>query len=99
MKCAEKDCPALMTDPPTPHALGDNECGYLNAYDGPKAKSTGSEKTCRRPNCAKEFMSKADRDKHEADATKHRADAMYFLCDWQGHADAIADHNFCPVCQ
>lgn len=98
MKCTQKDCPGNLTTPPQPHSLGDNECGYLNANDGPKAKGS-SPTECRRPFCAKEFMSKEDRDKHEADATKHRKRDMDFICDWEGHGEAIAEHRFCPVCQ
>lgn len=54
---------------------------------------------CRRPYCATLFTSTEARDKHEADATKHRKRDMDFICDWEGHYEAISEHNFCPVCQ
>lgn len=59
--------------------------------------------TCRRPYCAVPFTSTEARDKHEKDATRHtkpeqKADPTY-LCDDPGHADAIDEAGFCPVCQ
>lgn len=101
MKCTQDDCPGNLTTPPQPHLLGDNECGYLNADDGPLPKNSRDRYyACRRPYCARPHLSAERRNQHEADATKHRKpEQMTFICDWEGHADAIADHDFCPVCQ
>lgn len=58
---------------------------------------------CRRPYCAVPFTTPEKRDAHESDATKHRRPEQQadpkFLCDWEGHADAIEEAGFCPVCQ
>lgn len=94
LRCTETDCPAVDTL----HCLGDNECGYLNNAGTPKFKGP-LETACRRPNCGLEFPTPKARLAHEKDATRHRKADMDFICDWNGHTDAIQDHNFCPVCQ
>lgn len=54
---------------------------------------------CRRPGCNRPNFSLQARKAHEADASKHRhPEAMTYLCDWQGHADAIEETGICAVC-
>lgn len=97
--CTEATCPGVILK--QKHVSGDNECGYL--YDrktgARRPKQRNNPTTCRRPFCSKEFMTKEDRLKHETDPKPHRKADMDFICDWEGHADAIAEHRFCPVCQ
>lgn len=97
MACALTDCPGVLLN--QPHALGDNECGYMNNNGTPLLKHATDPYTCRRPNCCHTSFTQEARTKHEADATKHKPDEMTFICDWSGHADAISDSGFCPVCQ
>lgn len=98
--CAVKTCPGNVLN--QKHELGDNECGYLNNDGEPIPKNRNDRyHTCRRPYCARPHLSAERRDAHEADAThpKHKPDAMDFLCDWNGHAEAIESAGFCPCCQ
>lgn len=59
--------------------------------------------TCRRPYCAVPFTgdnAPNDRTVHENKPTPtHLAHGMDFLCTDPGHADAIDEAGFCPVCQ
>jgi len=56
---------------------------------------------CRRPYCAAPVLGEAARAEHEADSTKHQKQEgpMEFICEWEGHATAIDEAGFCPVCQ
>lgn len=55
---------------------------------------------CRRPYCATPFNTKVEREVHEHKPTDlHLKHGMDFLCDWEGHANAIDEAGFCPVCQ
>lgn len=101
-KCVEKDCPANLATPPQEHLTGDNECGYLNADEGPLSKNDKDRYfSCRRPGCYRTHLNAERRNQHEADEKAHHRTpgAMNFICDWAGHADALQDAGFCPVCQ
>lgn len=58
---------------------------------------------CRRPYCSVPFTGENaanDRTVHEAKPTPlHVKHGMDFLCDWEGHANAIDEAGLCPVCQ
>lgn len=65
----------------------------------PKTKADGPY-FCRRPYCAREHATAVEREVHEYEKTAlHLKHGMDFICTWDGHADAIGEHGFCPVCQ
>ena len=54
---------------------------------------------CRRPYCATPFDTEDARNKHEESPTpKHLKHGGVFICDWEGHAEAIETVGVCSCC-